>query len=248
MLYFWINLERRQDRFDKMRRLMSIPPFGLNSKDVRRVKALEPEDLKFLCRKSSRSGGEIGCLSSHLECLRLGCIDDTDCDEWILVGEDDVLFFRKDVDIKKILDKVPHDCGVCQLFTGHPSAYGKDVPLFVDWNKRMFSTLLYACRKESAKELLSSIGVTLEIPIKEQEQTIDIRKLPFLHVADEYLYQGMKACTLSVQLCCCDVDLGSDLHLNNHKSVTVWYEGLRVRFYDKLYEDRVKDFKFQRVK
>lgn len=220
MKYYWINIDSCSSR----RKFMENQFINM---DNERINAKTPQTIKFdniiKNKDSTNSGGEYGCILSHLYALKKGYDDGH---EYFFVVEDDMYIVRfNDNKILSIIKdyEIRYECKIemLQMFTnGHPliiEMYNKNFlgegELIRKRDQDYPGTGCYLVSREGAKKLLDKFVISFE------EEKFDL-SYSFWCCADNILYKAINSYILTYPVIVSTIEFGSEIHnshVMNHK-------------------------------
>lgn len=217
MKYYWINIDKCSNRREFMQEQFD----RLNIVNER-ISAKTPENIKFeniiKNPESINSGGEYGCVLSHLYALKKGYEEGHD---YFYVIEDDMNVLKiDDIKMRNILFdyEIRHDCKIemLQVFTNsHPLIVEMYNENFVVGNELIRKrdqdypgTGCYLISREGAKKLLDKFVISFE------EEKFDL-SYSFWCCADNILYKPINTYILTYPIMTSTIQFGSEIH-NSH--------------------------------
>jgi GR25 family glycosyltransferase involved in LPS biosynthesis len=231
---YWINLDTNVTRREHM--TISLTRMGFLHT---RVSGLYPDifpPVHIPPPLRVPSGGELGCTLSHLKALWTAISEHKklqyDDDEYFYVMEDDVVFPYA-VDLSKIIQEtIPTDkWDVLQLATNNPNlvpflyeqVYLAHRVFWTPWIKYNYSTLCYAIKYNTAKQILLqyhffNTGKMVSFATFQPLDTISFNA----PISDLLIYHGFKSFTITVPILHA-LDHESHIHpqhLDMHKDAT----------------------------
>jgi GR25 family glycosyltransferase involved in LPS biosynthesis len=157
-MVLWINLDRSQDRRERMEKnVLSDPIF--EGKIIQRVPAIDGknENMKNYVHGELNTNVtmvEYACTLSHIKAISTFAESDLPEDSVALIFEDDVtLELRKtwNKDLKTIMDHAPVDWEILQLCYFYFDGLKEKKTMY--FNDQLFSAAAYLIKKSSAKKI-----------------------------------------------------------------------------------------------
>ena len=174
---YWINLDRSEDRKERMIDLFSDESF--NNIPTQRFSAIDGKkddiDEMITVKKKKITNSEYGCLLSHLEIINE--FSKTDYKTALILEDDVTLDFKQywKKSIKEVMDGAPNDWEIIML------CYHSDLLPTTEYtlnNKNYWSTAAYIIKKSAAEKITKQTYISGTYNL---DDTIK-------HAADDYLY------------------------------------------------------------
>ena len=177
---YYINLDRSNDRNDKMINILSqinVPYERINAIDGNNLPDIKNINININLNSNSLSKYQLGCLLSHIKSINEFYLsDNNNC----LILEDDISFVNLNfvnTDIKTIIHNSP-SFDILMLSKTYTQ---KISSMYIQYNYGIWGTMGYIITRNGAKKILNCVNVNRDY------KEFDFKVEP--EVADSFLYK-----------------------------------------------------------